>query len=55
MDRHEHNFGFLRDAETGKTLGMAPFVKEFILNGYKKILMRIRFPVKKAVRSEPER
>ena len=127
MDRHEHNFGFLRDTETGKILGMAPlydhnialitrgfpsditrsgdrliadfvqlaeaesirfslpnltesmvvkalnqsvscfdcasalqentapFVKEFILNGYKQILMRTRFPVKKAMRSEPER
>lgn len=24
MDRHEHNFGVLRDTETGKILGMAP-------------------------------
>lgn len=24
MDRHEHNFGVLRDIETGKILGMAP-------------------------------
>jgi len=24
MDRHEHNFGVLRDTETGKTLGLAP-------------------------------
>ncbi|MDR2615775.1 MAG: hypothetical protein LBC28_04255 [Oscillospiraceae bacterium] len=25
MDRHENNFGFLRDSETGKTLSLAPF------------------------------
>jgi hypothetical protein len=24
MDRHEHNFGILRDTENGKILGMAP-------------------------------
>jgi hypothetical protein len=24
MDRHEHNFGILRDTETGRILGMAP-------------------------------
>ena len=25
MDRHEHNFGLLRDSDTGTVLGMAPF------------------------------
>jgi len=25
MDRHEHNYGLLRDSDTGEVLGMAPF------------------------------
>lgn len=43
MDRHEHNFGFLRDVETGAILGMAPLFDHniaLITRGYPKDVER---------------